>query len=124
MLCDRLVKLGMNRDAKGQNAVCLDALFDRAVGEQLARRHDILDARHFLPVRMQGVVGDDADGGRGQQRALFEVVHQLCGEDVGAYNGIRRKIVDHAGKFGRAQRVDDVDDGHAGGKIAAAAVFR
>ena len=120
-----LVELGMHRDAEWQDAALRDAALDTAVRQQFAGRHDVLHARHIFPIGMQGVIGDNADGRDIIQLfALFQLVHHLCGKDVRAQDNIRRIACQHLGKFGRAKRVDDVDDAGGARKIACPVVFR
>ena len=120
-----LIELGVHRNAERQDALPRHAALHAAVGQQLARRDDILHARHVLPVRVERVVGDDADGHDVRELfALFQLVHHLRRENVCADDNVRLAVGNDAGELGRAQSVDDVDDARRGGEIACAVVLR
>ena len=121
---EALVELRMHRNAERQDALTRHAALHAAVGQQLARRDDILHARHILPVRMERVVRDDADGHDVRELfPLFQLIHHLRGENMRADDDVRLAVGNDAREFGRAEGIDDIDDARCRGEIARAVVL-
>ena len=72
------VEFRVHRNAERQDAVLRNAALYTAVGEQFTRGDDVLHARHILPVRVERVVGNNADGlDIGEFFAFFQLIDHL-----------------------------------------------
>lgn len=91
--------------------------------EQFACGDDIFDIGHILPIWVDGVVGDDAHGRRGEQPPLFDFVDHLRGKYVGAYQYIGVEIGDNPREFTCAECVHNIEDADWRSEIRGAAVL-
>lgn len=82
-----------------------------AVGEQFTRGDDVLHARHILPVRVERVVGNNADGlDIGEFFAFFQFIDHLRCKNVRTDDNIGHMVRNDLGKLGRTECVDDIDN--------------
>ena len=118
------VEFRVHRNAERQDAVLRNAALHTAVGEQFTRGDDVLHARHILPVRVERVVGNNADGlDIGEFFALFQLIDHLCGKNVRTDDNIGHMVRNDLGKLGRTECVDDIDNARRRVKIACAVVL-
>ena len=71
------VEFRVHRNAERQDAVLRNAALYTAVGEQFTRGDDVLHARHILPVRVERVVGNNADGLNIGEFFAFQLIDHL-----------------------------------------------
>ena len=87
-----LIEFRMNRNAKRQQPLFRNAALYRSLGNQLARYDESIHVQHILPIRMDAIVGCDADARRCDHAALLHLADQMRREHVCAHNRIRLKI--------------------------------
>ena len=106
------VEFRMNRNSQRQNALLRDAALDCGMRNQLACRDQRFHVDDILPVRVDAVVGHDADARCIHHVPVFHFADQMRRKHMCAYNCIRLEVVDKMLELKRAERVDNLHNIH------------